>query len=96
MMHQIGAFGILAPMSYFCATLAAASPAGDACRMEICHSAVSSCLQADLTLNPIAQTEAEKQSYCTAFFNGCMSREVTADLPWYSPEMVARFLQCPP
>jgi hypothetical protein len=96
MMHRAGAFSILTSVPYFFATLAVASPVGDACRMEICRSAVSACKQADLALNPFARTEAEKQAYCTAFFNGCMSREVTADLPWYSPEMVARFLQCPP
>jgi hypothetical protein len=44
----------------------------------------------------MARTEAEKQAYCTTFFNGCMTREITPDLPWYSPEMAARFLQCPP
>jgi hypothetical protein len=96
MMHRAALVCILSPMSFFPTTLAAASPGGEACRIEICHSAVTSCLQADLALNPYARTEAEKQSYCTAFFNGCMTREVTADLPWYSPQMVARFLQCPP
>jgi len=25
----------------------------------------------------------------------CMTSNVTPDVPWYSPEMVARFLQCP-
>lgn len=77
-------------------TLASASPAGDECRKQICNSAVSSCLRADLVLVPMARTEAEKQAYCTTFFNGCMTREITPDLPWYSPEMAARFLQCPP
>ena len=100
MMHRAAAFSILAALpSIFAGTFAgsaAASTEGEACRMAICRSAVSPCLQADLALNPFAHTEAEKQSYCTAFFNGCMTREVTADLPWYSPQMLARFLQCPP
>jgi hypothetical protein len=25
-----------------------------------------------------------------------MSRYITPDLPWYSPEMAIRFLKCPP
>lgn len=50
---------------------------------------------ADQTLNPFAPTEAEK-GYCAAIFTGCMSRDITADLPWYSPDRVARSLQCPP
>ena len=53
-------------------------------------------MQTDLALVPMARTEAEKRTYCNTFFNGCMTREISPDLPWYSPEMVARFLQCPP
>ena len=74
---------------------AVASPAGDTCKKEICDSAVTACMRADLTLNQFARTEAEKKAYCAQFFNGCMSRTVTPDLPWYSPETVARFLKCP-
>jgi hypothetical protein len=91
-----GLFGIVVLASNFLTTSVFASPTGDECRKQICNSAVSSCLQTDLTLVPMARTEAEKQTYCTTFFNGCMTREVSADVPWYSPAMVARFLQCPP
>jgi hypothetical protein len=69
-----------------------ASPAGEACRKEICDSAVAACLRADLSLNPFAHTEAEKKAYCAQFFLGCMTRSVYADVPWYSPETVDRFL----
>jgi len=82
--------------SQFANALVLASPSGDACRKDICNSAVSSCLRADEKFNPLARTEAEKQSYCATFFNGCMTRSIVPDLPWYSPELVARFLQCPP
>src|SRR5258705_10196223 len=100
---HIGSSAVLAAHAFFsllglicyCA-LASASPAGDACRKEICNSAVSACMRTDQSLNPFARTEAEKKVYCGTFFNGCMTREITADLPWYSPEMDARFLQCPP
>lgn len=91
---KAGLFGIVVLGSH--PGLAFASPGGDECRKQICNSAVASCLRADLALVPMARTEAEKQSYCTAFFNGCMTREIDPDLPWYSPAMVARFLQCPP
>src|SRR5262249_39551056 len=37
----------------------------------------------DQPLNSLARTEAEKKSYCAQFFNGCMSRYIDADLPWY-------------
>jgi hypothetical protein len=77
-------------------TSALASPTGDDCRKEICNSAVSGCMRSNQTLNPIASTEAEKKTYCAAFFNGCITREITPDFPWYSPEMDARFLRCPP
>jgi hypothetical protein len=90
------AIGLLQLVSDVVSTLALASPAGDDCRKEICNAAVSGCMRADQTLNPLARTEAEKKTYCAAFFNGCMTREITPDLPWYSPEMDARFLQCPP
>jgi hypothetical protein len=53
-------------------------------------------MRADEELNPLARTAAEKQAYCATFFAGCMSRSVSADVPWYTPQMVARFLQCPP
>jgi hypothetical protein len=82
--------------SQLATTLVFASPSGDACRTDICNAAVSSCMRADLALIPIARTAAEKQAYCSAFFAGCMSRNISPDLPWYSPEMAARFLQCPP
>jgi hypothetical protein len=87
---------ILAAPSHLIAIPALASPAGDACRKDICNSAVTACMRADQELNPFARTKAEKENYCTAFFNGCMTRSVSADVPWYSPDMVARFLQCPP
>ena len=72
-----------------------ASAAGDACRKEICDAAVEACMRADLSLNPFASTEAEKKRYCGQFFPGCMTRSVSPDVPWYSPETVARFLKCP-
>jgi hypothetical protein len=72
-----------------------ASAAGDACRKEICDAAVAACMRADLSLNPFASTEAEKRSYCGQFFPGCMTRSVSPDVPWYSPETVARLLKCP-
>ena len=93
---KAGLIGIAVLGSHLPAKSVFASPTGDECRKQICNSAVSSCLRTDLTLVPMARTEVEKQTYCTTFFNGCMTREITADLPWYSPEMVARFLQCPP
>jgi len=73
----------------------AASPAGDACRKEICNGAVTDCMRADQSLNPFARTEAEKKQYCAQFLDGCLTRNIVADLPWYSPETVARFLRCP-
>jgi hypothetical protein len=76
-------------------TAARASPAGDACRKEICDNAVAECLRTDLQLNPFARTEAEKKEYCTQFFLGCMTRSITPDVTWYSPTTVARFMQCP-
>ena len=93
---KAGLIGIIVLGSHLAADLAFASPTGDECRKQICNSAVSSCLRADLALVPMARTEGERKTYCTTFFNGCMTREITADVPWYSPEMVARFLQCPP
>ena len=79
----------------YSATPASASPAGDSCRKEICDAAVAACMHADLSLNPLAGTEAEKKVYCAQFSPGCMTRSITLDLPWYSPETVARFLKCP-
>ena len=72
-----------------------ATTTGEACRKEICESAVAGCMRADLSLNPLASTEEEKKGYCAQFFPGCMSRYITPDLPWYSPEMAVRFLKCP-
>ena len=93
---KAGLFGLVILGFHLSSTLAVGSPTGDECRTQICSSAVSSCMRTDLTLVPMARTEAEKQTYCTTFFNGCMTREISPDLPWYSPEMVARFLRCPP
>ena len=77
------------------ATAARASPAGDACRKDICDNAVAECLRANLQLNPFARTEDEKKAYCAQFFPGCMTRTISADVTWYSPTTVARFMQCP-
>jgi hypothetical protein len=74
---------------------AVASPTGDACRKDVCEAAVAACMRADLSLNPLARTEAEKKVFCAQFFAGCMTRSITPDVPWYSPETVARFLKCP-
>jgi hypothetical protein len=93
--YLIVLIGLLGVASHVLSTVALASPRGDSCRKEICRSAVSACMRADHPLNPIAWTKVEKKSYCAAFFNGCLTREITPDLPWYSPEMVARFLRCP-
>ena len=81
-------------LSFF-GTQALATPTGDACRKEICDSAVAGCMRADQSLNPYARTETEKKAYCAQFLPDCMTRSITPDLPWYSPEMVARFLKCP-
>jgi hypothetical protein len=97
---------ILAASSYGITTLAprlvaaivtpvVASPAGDACRKEICDATVAACMRADLSLNPLARMEVEKKDYCAGFFPGCMSRSITPDFAWYSPETVARFMKCP-
>jgi hypothetical protein len=43
---------------------------GDACRKEICDSAVAGCMRADLSLNPLASTTSEKKVYCAQFFSG--------------------------
>jgi hypothetical protein len=94
--HVLIAVCMLQLVTHAVSTSALASPTGDDCRKKICSSAVSGCMRSDQTLNPIAWTEAEKKTYCAAFFNGCMTREITPDLPWYSPEMDARFLRCPP
>jgi hypothetical protein len=78
----------------FASTLALASP-GDACRKEICDSVVEACMRTHQSLNPRAATETEKKSFCDTYFNGCMRQYVPADVPWYSTDTVARFLQCP-
>jgi len=73
----------------------AAEPTGEECRKQICDATVVNCMRTDQPLNPLARTEAEKKSYCAQFFNGCMSRYIDADLPWYSPDDLARFMRCP-
>jgi hypothetical protein len=72
-----------------------ASPAGDACRKQICDGAVAACMQANLSVNPLAGTPSEKKTYCDQFFGGCMTRSIAANFTWYSPETVQRFLKCP-
>jgi hypothetical protein len=74
-----------------------ASPttAGDTCRKEICDSAEAGCMSANLSLNPLASTASEKKVDCAQFYSGCMKRYITPDVPWYSPEIAARFLKCP-
>jgi hypothetical protein len=76
-------------------TAALASPEGDTCRKEICEGAVAACLRADLSLNPFARTEGEKRNYCGQYYSGCMQRTISADVNWYSPSTLARFLECP-
>jgi hypothetical protein len=76
-------------------TPALASPAGEACRKQICDGAVAECLRADLSLNRLARTESEKQQFCAQFFSGCMSRTLIPNTAWYTPAIVARFLNCP-
>jgi len=95
-LRTVIAISLLAPLlgSLF-GTQALATSAGDACRKEICDSAVAGCMRADQSLNPYARTETEKKAYCAQFLPDCMTRSITPDLPWYSPEMVARFLRCP-
>jgi len=95
-LRTVIAISLLAPLlgSLF-GTQALATSAGDACRKEICDSAVAGCMRADQSLNPYARTETEKKVYCAQFFPDCMTRSISPDLPWYSPEMVARFLMCP-
>jgi hypothetical protein len=75
--------------------MAHASPAGDACRKEICDSAVAACMRTNQPLNPLTGTESEKKTYCAQFFAGCMTRSVVPDVAWYSPETVDRLLKCP-
>jgi len=72
-----------------------ATPAGDACRRQICDAAVEACMRADQSLNPFARTDADKKAYCGRFSTGCMSRSLYPVVPWYSPDVVARFLKCP-
>jgi hypothetical protein len=72
-----------------------ASPAGDACRKEICEATEAACMQTNQSLNPLASTESEKKTYCAQFFSGCMTRSVVPDVAWYSPETVDRLLKCP-
>jgi hypothetical protein len=75
--------------------LAQASPRGDTCRQEICESAVSACRREDPARNPTA-TATERKDFCGQFYADCMSRNIAAELPWYSHETVVRFLDCPP
>jgi hypothetical protein len=72
-----------------------AESTGEECRRQVCDSATANCMRTDQPLNPLARTEAEKKSYCAQFFDGCMKRYITADLPWYSPDDLARFMRCP-
>lgn len=93
--------GIVLPSSIFglvlsiISTWAIAEPTGEECRKKICDATVVNCLRTDQPLNPLARTEAEKKSYCEQFLDGCMNRYITADLPWYSPDDLARFMRCP-
>ena len=75
---------------------ALATPTGDACRKEICQSAVEGCMRTDLSSVRIASTDARKKEYCDAFFHGCMTRNLAANMPWYSRETINRFLKCTP
>jgi len=77
-------------------TQARASATGDACRNEICQSVVEGCMQMDLSSLRIASTDARKKDYCGAFFHGCMTRNIAANMPWYSRETIDRFLKCVP
>ena len=52
-------------------------------------------MKANLSINPLASTQSEKKTYCDQFFAGCMTRSITANFTWYSPETVERFLKCP-
>ena len=90
---RIHIFVLVLALGFAC-TLALASPS-DACRKEICDSVVAACMRTDQSLNPLAATATDKKSFCDTYFNGCMRQYVPADVPWYSPETVARFLQCP-
>jgi hypothetical protein len=89
---QIPAWVVVAPIFV---PFALASPLGDACRKEICESAVVDCMREEPSSNPTA-TRAERKVYCDQFFVDCMRRTIAAELPWYSPQTVARFLQRPP
>src|SRR5262245_65959995 len=90
---KAGLFGLVILGFHLASTLAVGSPTGDQCRTQICSSAVSSCMRTDLALVPMARTEAEKQTYCTTFLNGCMTRETRPDAPWYVPEMGGRVVR---
>jgi len=72
-----------------------ASPAGDACRKDICDAVVATCMRTNQSLNPLASTESEKKTYCDTFFAGCMTRSVIPNVAWYSPETVDRLMKCP-
>jgi hypothetical protein len=83
------------PPALSVAGLALASSAGDTCRREICDAAMQACMRADLSLIPLARTDADKKLYCARFSQGCMGRTIYPNVPWYSPETVTRFLKCP-
>lgn len=72
-----------------------ASPAGEACRKEICDGVVAGCMHADLSKVWFVRTEADKKAYCSDFFLGCMTRTINPNTAWYSPDTVARLLKCP-
>ena len=78
------------------ASSALASTEGDACRKEVCDSAVEACMRTDPSLLPRIGTEAQKKEYCAAIFKGCMTRTIYANRPWYSAKTVARFMECAP
>jgi hypothetical protein len=87
---------VAAPDSPRVATSALASTEGDACRKEVCDSAVEACMRTDLSLLPIVGTEARRKDYCAEIFKGCMTRTIVANKPWYSVNTVTRFLKCAP
>ena len=76
-------------------TVAQASKTGDTCRKKICDAVFVACMAADHRDNPLAYTDDDKRAYCSDFSVGCMSRSIASDTPWYAPETVKRFLQCP-
>lgn len=53
-------------------------------------------MRMDLSSLRIAGTDARKKVYCDAFFHGCMTRNIAANMQWYSRETINRFLKCVP